>query len=218
MQAGLTGLLPEAPDFRRGGIRTACAVMQKSSTPRVLIVDITGEDQPLKALGELASVVEPDVCVLVIGERDSTDFYREVTRGLGAADYLAKPLTRENVARHFGGLVMGRAPSSDSVLGGRVLTVTGVRGGVGGEGGGPEAGQNFDVLADNGGRKTVQAGSSRARDRGDHSRRGGKGRCGAEVRAKSNATRIAAFVRSLRLQVRLMRYARTSTVMPSSQR
>ena len=131
LQAGLTGLLPEAPDFRRGGIRTACAVMQKSSTPRVLIVDITGEDQPLKALGELASVVEPDVCVLVIGERDSTDFYREVTRGLGAADYLAKPLTRENVARHFGGLVMGRAPSSDSVLGGRVLTVTGVRGGVG---------------------------------------------------------------------------------------
>ncbi|MDE2006813.1 MAG: hypothetical protein KGI51_09625 [Rhodospirillales bacterium] len=131
LQAGLTGLLPEAPDFRRGGIRTACTVMQKQATPRVLIVDISGEDQPLKALGDLAAVVEPDVCVLVIGEHDSTDFYREVTRGLGAADYLAKPLTRENVARHFGGLVMGKAPSSDSVLGGRVLTVTGVRGGVG---------------------------------------------------------------------------------------
>ena len=131
LQSGLAALLPEAPDFRRGTIRTAQALMQKSATPRVLIVDISGEDQPLKALGDLASVVEPDVCVLVIGEHDSTDFYREVTRGLGASDYLAKPLTREKVARHFGDLVMGRAPSSDSVLGGRVLTVTGVRGGAG---------------------------------------------------------------------------------------
>lgn len=131
LQTGLAALLPEAPDFRRGNIRTAQAVMQKTPTPRILIVDISGEDQPLKALGDLAAVVEPDVCVLVVGEHDSTDFYREVTRGLGAADYLAKPLTRESVARHFGSLVMGRAPSTDAVLGGRVLTVTGVRGGVG---------------------------------------------------------------------------------------
>ena len=136
LQSGLAGLLPEAPDFRRGTIRTAQAAMQKTATPRVLIVDISGEDQPLKALGDLAAVVEPDVCVLVVGEHDSTDFYREVTRGLGAADYLAKPLTRENVARHFGSLVMGRAPSTDSVLGGRVLTVTGVRGGTSGTTGG----------------------------------------------------------------------------------
>ena len=131
LQAGLSGLLPEAPDLRRGGIRAAHAVMQKSATPRLLVVDISGEAQPLKALGELAAVVEPDVCVLVIGEHDSTDFYREVTRGLGAADYLAKPLTRESVARHFGSFVLGRGPSSEAVLGGRVLTVSGVRGGVG---------------------------------------------------------------------------------------
>lgn len=131
LQAGLAGLLPEAPDLRRGGIRAAHAAMQKAATPRILVVDISGEDQPLKALGDLAAVVEPDVCVLVIGEHDSTDFYREVTRGLGAADYLAKPLTRDSVARHFGSFVVGRAPSSEAVLGGRVLTVTGVRGGVG---------------------------------------------------------------------------------------
>ncbi len=131
LRAGLVGLTADAPDLRRGGIRAACAAMQKSATPRLLVVDISGEDQPLKALGDLASVVEPDVCVLVIGERDSTDFYREVTRGLGAADYLAKPLTRDNVARHFGSFVLGRAPTSEAVLGGRVLTVTGVRGGAG---------------------------------------------------------------------------------------
>jgi pilus assembly protein CpaE len=131
LQAGLADLVPEAPDLRRGGIRAAHATMQKSPTPRILVVDVSGEDQPLKALGDLAAIVEPDVCVLVIGEQDSTDFYREVTRGLGASDYLAKPLTRDKVARHFGSFVLGRAPSSEAVMGGRVLTVTGVRGGVG---------------------------------------------------------------------------------------
>lgn len=131
LRAGLSDLLPEVPDIRRGGIRAAYATMQKSSTPKILVVDVSGEDQPLKALGDLAAVVEPDVCVLVIGDRDSTDFYREVTRGLGAADYLAKPLTRDSVARHFGGFVLGKAPSSEAVLGGRVITVTGARGGAG---------------------------------------------------------------------------------------
>ena len=132
LRAGLVGLLPDTPDLRRGGIRAAYAMMQKSATPRLLVVDVSGEDQPLKALGDLATVVEPDVCVLVIGEQDSTDFYREVTRSLGAADYLAKPLTRDSVARHFGNYVLGKSPSSEAVQGGRVLTVTGVRGGVGG--------------------------------------------------------------------------------------
>jgi pilus assembly protein CpaE len=69
--------------------------------------------------------------VLVIGELDGLDFYREITRGLGAADYLPKPLARDLVSRHFGGFVSGQAPSSTTALGGRVLAITGVRGGCG---------------------------------------------------------------------------------------
>ena len=83
------------------------------------MVDVSGEDQPLTALGDLAHVVEPDVCVLVIGETNNVDFYREVTRGLGAADYLAKPLTRDNVARHFSAFLRGKTPASQAALGGR---------------------------------------------------------------------------------------------------
>ena len=40
----------ETLDLRRGGIRAAISAMQKSATPRVLIVDISGEEQPLSAL------------------------------------------------------------------------------------------------------------------------------------------------------------------------
>ena len=131
IQEGLAEIMPGGVESRRGGIRAAITALQKTSTPRVLIVDLGGEDEPLSALEELSNVVEPHVCVLVVGDLTSLDFYREVTRGVGAMEYLAKPLTRELVARHFGPLAQGRAPTGEAALGGRLLTVTGVRGGVG---------------------------------------------------------------------------------------
>jgi pilus assembly protein CpaE len=131
LHAGLLDVASEAVDIRRGSIRAAIAAMQKQATPRILIVDVSGDEQPLSALGELANVVEPDVCVLVVGEIELVDFYREVTRGLGAAEYLAKPLARDTVARHFGPFVRGHAPLVESVPGGRAISVTGACGGAG---------------------------------------------------------------------------------------
>jgi len=131
LRDGLSEFALEGMDVRRGDVRAAVAAMQKQVTPKVLIVDVSGEDQPLSALSDLSNVVEPDVCVLVVGELNNAEFYREVTRGLGAADYLPKPLTREKVARHFGAFVLGQTPSSEGVLGGRAISITGVRGGVG---------------------------------------------------------------------------------------
>ena len=131
IQEGLADVMPGGVESRRGGIRAAITALQKSATPRVLIVDLGGEKEPLSALDELSNVVEPNVCVLVVGDLTSLDFYREVTRGVGAMEYIAKPLTREVVARHFGPLAQGRAPTGEAALGGRLLTITGVRGGVG---------------------------------------------------------------------------------------
>ncbi len=127
MREGLADATSETLDLRRGNIRTAIAAMQKIATPRVLIVDITGDEQPLSALGELAHVVEPDVCVLVVGEVEHADFYREITRGMGAAEYLSKPITRDKVLRHFGPFVQGSAFATPAMLGGRAIAVIAVR-------------------------------------------------------------------------------------------
>lgn len=118
-------------EVQRGGLKAAIQMLQRNPTPRVLIVDVGGEDAPLAALEALSGVVEPHVTVLVIGDLTGLDFYREVTRGVGAAEYLAKPLSRELVARHFAPLAQGRATAGDAALGGRMITVTGVRGGNG---------------------------------------------------------------------------------------
>lgn len=127
---GLGGLLPGL-EIRRGGVRAAIAAQQVAPSPRILIVDVLDEDQPIAALGQLSTVVEPDTCVLVLGDLNDLTLYREITRGLGAADYLARPLTRDLVERHFGPIVRGQAPGADITGAGPLVTVTGVRGGVG---------------------------------------------------------------------------------------
>jgi pilus assembly protein CpaE len=131
LREGLAEATSETLDLRRGGIRAAIATMQKFATPRVLVIDLTGEEQPLSALSELSHVVEPDVCVLVVGDVGHADFYREITRGLGAAEYLSKPITREKVLRHFGPFAQGSAFAAPTQMGGRAIAITGVRGGVG---------------------------------------------------------------------------------------
>ena len=94
-----------------------------------LLVDVSGESDPLGALDDLAFYVEPGVRVFVIGEVEDVDFYRQVVRGLGVQDYLYKPLNREIIARSMLPALTGNAPRRPR--GGRIVTVTGVRGGVG---------------------------------------------------------------------------------------
>jgi pilus assembly protein CpaE len=127
---GVTDVIPGHADVRRGGVRAAIAAMRTTATPSILIVDIAGEERPLELLSELASVVEPDACVLVIGDVDSAEFYREITRGLGANEYLPKPVTANKVSRHITAITAGQALGGEVQAGGFVV-LTGVRGGVG---------------------------------------------------------------------------------------
>ena len=129
LRDGFADALIEPMEIRRGGLRAAIAVQQKAVTPRLLIVDIAGEDEPLMALTQLSEVVEPDTCVLVIGDSSDLTLYREITRGLGVAEYLAKPLTRDLVAQHFVPMAAGQTAAAKR--GGRFVTITGARGGVG---------------------------------------------------------------------------------------
>ena len=74
LREGLLEAVPQGFEIRRGTVHAAIAALQKMPTPHTLIVDVSGEDQPLSALGELSSVVEPDVRVLVIGDREDLNF------------------------------------------------------------------------------------------------------------------------------------------------
>ncbi len=131
LRDGLSDAASRGIEFHRCNVRGAIEVLRETSTPRVLIVDVTGEGRPLTALESLSDVVEPDVQVLLIGEFNDVNFYRHATRILGVKEYLFKPITRDMVARHFGHVILNRARRPEALQGGRVVTVTGVRGGVG---------------------------------------------------------------------------------------
>lgn len=86
LRLGLLAVPPEDLVVHRGNSRSAIAMMRKMPTPRVLVVDISGEDQPISALIALSEVVEPDVRVLVIGDRQDVNLYRQLTRTLGVGE------------------------------------------------------------------------------------------------------------------------------------
>lgn len=131
-EAALRGGLGDVlgAQMRRGTVRTAVKALEKETTPRVLIVDISGVDDPFAALDDLAGVCTPDVRVLVVGERTEIGFYRDITRNVGVHEYLHKPLTRDNVARLFAPHVQGGTAGGQD-RGGQVTAVCGVHGGVG---------------------------------------------------------------------------------------
>jgi pilus assembly protein CpaE len=120
-------------DVRRGRLSDVSRTLQHGAAPRVLIVDISGVDQPLTELSELSQLVEPGTRVLAIGDREDLALYRSLTRGLGLLEYLFKPLTQEMVTAHFVPFIVNRPATRDGRLlrGGRLIAVTGVHGGVG---------------------------------------------------------------------------------------
>jgi pilus assembly protein CpaE len=131
LRDGLTEFVADGIDIRRGTIKTAIATMTRLQTPEVLIVDISGEVSPLQSLQHLSEVIEPSVRVLVIGETDEVEFYRNITHGFGVAEYLFKPITREAVARHFVPMITRKTLREDTTLGGRVVAIIAARGGAG---------------------------------------------------------------------------------------
>lgn len=130
LRGGLVELMGDV-QIHRGGVRAACRALQTAASPRVLVVDVSGTDDPIRELDALAAVCEPDTKVLVIGERTDIEFYRDVTRHLGIDEYLTKPLTRDKVSTLVGPYIAGAEPGRAESRGGRVVAVCGARGGVG---------------------------------------------------------------------------------------
>jgi pilus assembly protein CpaE len=131
LREGLIGAIETTPRIRRGNIRQAIQHLRGGIMPSALVVDVSGEANPLAALEELTQLVPPDVTLLVVGERQDMDFYRRLSRGLGVSEYLFKPLTAEIVARNFGPALGLGDSSTTMVRGGRVIAVQGARAGVG---------------------------------------------------------------------------------------
>lgn len=119
----------QMPLFGVGGIVGAIGELAKRPSPRLLIVDISGVDEPARRIGELADVCEPGTGVIVIGERNDIILYRDL-KVAGVFEYFFKPLSGALVLRTCNAVLTGNMEQR-ALRTGRLVFVLGVRGGTG---------------------------------------------------------------------------------------
>lgn len=114
---------------QHGSILTAIESLPEGPVPDILVVDVSGIDDPVMRLNDLAEVCNPKTEVIVIGERNDIVLYRDLKAG-GVAEYFFKPLVSDILVRSIKNLIAGYA-TPHSARTGKLIMVLGVRGGVG---------------------------------------------------------------------------------------
>jgi len=76
----------------KGGLRNAVQSLSITSSPNILMVDLSESGDPLNDIHSLAEVCEPGTVVLAIGQINDVRLYRDLVAS-GIHDYLLKPLS-----------------------------------------------------------------------------------------------------------------------------
>ncbi len=129
VRQALNDLSIQSPYFGAGGIRGAIAELSKRASPRLLIVDISDLDEPVRRVDELADVCDPGTGVLVVGEQNDIILYRDL-KAAGIFEYFFKPLSGALVSRACNAILTGNTQQR-ALRTGRLIFVLGVRGGSG---------------------------------------------------------------------------------------
>jgi len=118
-----------AADVERAGIDKAASVLGRVASPRILVVDVSGLDDPVAELRRLAEVCDPSTAVMVIGDSNDIVLYRSL-KNMGVVEYFFKPVVPELLARACQSVIDG-AGSAAAAQTGKLVAVFGARGGVG---------------------------------------------------------------------------------------
>ncbi len=114
----------------KGDVRRAIDIFGAERSPHLLVVELGDADLPLSLMEELAEVCEPGTQVVAIGERNEVGLFRDLLR-LGVADYLVKPVPPTILRESLQSLLEGRPQLRRNARLGRIVSIVGVRGGVG---------------------------------------------------------------------------------------
>lgn len=112
--------------IQMGGMPAAIEAYRSAPTPNVIVIETEGRGDILGGLDHLAGVCDAGTRVIVIGRINDVTFYRELMRR-GVSDYVIAPVGTIDVVRSICGLFS--SPEAKAV--GRIIAVTGAKGGVG---------------------------------------------------------------------------------------
>ncbi|MBI3419691.1 MAG: P-loop NTPase [Proteobacteria bacterium] len=119
---------------QQGGLDVLASMLEEAAPPKILLLDLDREKDPLDAGRRALSLCGPGCCILFAGSQNDVKLYRRLKQ-LGGADYLVKPLA-EDLLRDA--LVQATKPASseteirnNEARAGKIMAVIGTRGGVG---------------------------------------------------------------------------------------
>ncbi len=118
-----------AAEFHEGGVNAAINELSRRSSPRLLIVDISGIANPVARINELADVCGPGTAPVVVGETNDITLYRDL-RDAGVLEYYFKPLVSSLVMSTCNGILTGNLERRGARTG-KLVFVLSVRGGAG---------------------------------------------------------------------------------------
>lgn len=131
LRRALSDIGVDDAEFTKGTVETATAALATQASPRLLFVDVSGIEDPLARIDELAARCEPEVNVVAVGDRNDIILYRRL-KNAGIAEYFFKPLVRDMVKRVCNSILSGgHDEKTTNPRGGKLVFVLGVRGGVG---------------------------------------------------------------------------------------
>ncbi|WP_315766960.1 MULTISPECIES: CpaE family protein [unclassified Bradyrhizobium] len=130
IRQSLSDLGVDDAEFKKGTVETAIAYLAMQPSPRLLFVDLSGVDDPLARIYELAERCEPSVSVVAIGDRNDIVLYRDL-KNAGVSEYFFKPLIIDVVKAICRGILRDGGEHSPNQRTGKLVFVIGVRGGVG---------------------------------------------------------------------------------------
>ena len=125
----LSDLAVPNPEFTNANIDAAVNVFRERHSPRLLIVDVQGFEDPIAHVRELANVCEPGTGVIVVGDRNDIRVYRDL-KAAGVTEYYVKPLVRTQLVQTCHAILTGNTDESPSRTG-KLVFVVSLRGGSG---------------------------------------------------------------------------------------
>lgn len=128
IRQAVSDLAPDAV-FISEGISGALSGLGSRPSPKLLIVDVDGDEEAVTRVQDLINMCEPSTSVVVIGEINDIRLYRGM-REAGAVDYFFKPLVTTIVAHVCRAILTGKEDVAHNRTG-RIVYVVGARGGCG---------------------------------------------------------------------------------------
>ncbi len=115
---------------QQGGPDLFTQMLEGAPAPKMAIIDIDGQSEPLAVVTRLVGLCGPETRLIIIGSTNDVTMYRRMIAA-GITDYLVKPMTAELLNQALAAALRGHTAGKPEAKEARVIVMMGTRGGVG---------------------------------------------------------------------------------------